>query len=184
MGRSRATAGCSASSSLRSGMQAPRSLTSGGRTSVGTHSCSTRLSALSWGILLEALIAAGELDEAEEILATWHERASALDRAWALAILARCRGLLLAARGDLDGAFVSFERSLAEHDRTTDPFQHARTLLALGQDAEAREEAWRRPRDSRGRAGRLRAARRAALGRTDPRRAHADRRACPRQTAS
>ena len=30
----------------------------------------------------------------------------ALDRAWALAILARCRGLLLAARGDLEGAFA------------------------------------------------------------------------------
>ena len=84
------------------------------------------------GDLLEALIAVGELDEAEEVLATWHERAAALDRAWALAILARCRGLLLAARGDLDGAFASFERSLAEHDRSTDPFQHARTLLALG----------------------------------------------------
>ncbi|MBA3365143.1 MAG: helix-turn-helix transcriptional regulator, partial [Actinobacteria bacterium] len=55
-----------------------------------------------------------------------------LDRAWALAILARCRGLLLAARGDLDGAFASFERALAEHARSVDPFHHARTLLSLG----------------------------------------------------
>ena len=55
-----------------------------------------------------------------------------LDRAWALAILARGRGLLLAARGDLEGAFASFERALAEHARSTDPFHHARTLLALG----------------------------------------------------
>ena len=87
---------------------------------------------LELGDLLEALISVGELDEAEEVLTTWHERAASLDRAWALAILARCRGLLLAARADLDGAFASFERSLAEHTRTTDPFQHARTLLALG----------------------------------------------------
>jgi DNA-binding CsgD family transcriptional regulator len=87
---------------------------------------------LELGDLLEALIAVGELDEADEILATWQERAGALDRAWALAILARCRGLLVAARGDLDGAFASFERALAEHARSTDPFQHARTLLALG----------------------------------------------------
>jgi DNA-binding CsgD family transcriptional regulator len=84
------------------------------------------------GDLLEALIATGELDEADGILATWDVRARALDRAWALAILARCRGLLLAARGDLDGAFASFDRALAEHERSTDPFHHARTLLALG----------------------------------------------------
>ncbi len=84
------------------------------------------------GDLLEALIATGELDEADAILETWEERAEALDRAWALAILARGRGLLLAARGDLEGAFASFERALDEHARSTDPFHHARTLLALG----------------------------------------------------
>jgi DNA-binding CsgD family transcriptional regulator len=87
---------------------------------------------LELGDLLEALIAVGELDEVDAVLITWQERAAAVDRAWALAILARCRGLLLAARGDLDGAFASFERALAEHARSTDPFHHTRTLLALG----------------------------------------------------
>ena len=87
---------------------------------------------LELGDLLEALIAVGELDEADEVIATWQERAARLDRAWALAILARCRGLLLAARGDLEDAFSSFDRALAEHERSTDPFHHARTLLALG----------------------------------------------------
>ncbi len=87
---------------------------------------------LELGDLLEALVTAGELDEADEILATWHERADRLDRAWLLAILARCRGLVLAARGDLDAAFESFEQALAEHARSTDPFHEARTLLALG----------------------------------------------------
>jgi DNA-binding CsgD family transcriptional regulator len=87
---------------------------------------------LELGDLLEALIATGEHDEAEDIIATWEERSQRLDRAWALAILARARGLLLAARGDLDGAFASFDRALAEHDRSSDPFHHARTLLALG----------------------------------------------------
>jgi DNA-binding CsgD family transcriptional regulator len=87
---------------------------------------------LELGDLLEALISVGELDEADDVLATWDRRAASLDRAWALAILARCRGLLLAARGDVDGAFTSFERALVEHDRSIDPFQHARTLLALG----------------------------------------------------
>ena len=84
------------------------------------------------GDLLEALIAVGELDEAGDVLAAWEEQAVKLDRAWALAILARCGGLLLAARGDLEGAFAGFERALAEHARSTDPFHHARTLLALG----------------------------------------------------
>ncbi len=81
---------------------------------------------------LEALIAVGRLDEAEGKLIPWEERSQALDRPWALAILARYRALLLAARGDFEGAFASFERALSEHARSTDPFQHARTLLALG----------------------------------------------------
>jgi DNA-binding CsgD family transcriptional regulator len=87
---------------------------------------------LELGDLLEALIAVGELDESDAILTTWEARAGALDRAWALAILARCRALLLAARGDLEDAFVSFERALSEHARSADPFHHARTLLAFG----------------------------------------------------
>ena len=87
---------------------------------------------LELGDLLEALIAVGELDEAGDILATWEARARALDRAWALAILARCRALLLAARGDLEGAFASFERALSQHACSCDPFHHARTLLAFG----------------------------------------------------
>jgi DNA-binding CsgD family transcriptional regulator len=82
--------------------------------------------------LLDALVAAGELDEAESLVAPWEERALALDRAWALAIAGRARALLAAARGDLDGAFGLFERAVAEHERSQDPFQHARTQLALG----------------------------------------------------
>jgi DNA-binding CsgD family transcriptional regulator len=81
---------------------------------------------------LEALIAVGRLEDAERKLVPWEERSRALDRSWALAITARCRALLLAARGDFAGAQASFERAIAEHGRTQDPFQHARTLLALG----------------------------------------------------
>lgn len=87
---------------------------------------------LELGDLVEAQIAAGELDAADQVLAEWEPRAAAVDRAWALALVARGRGLLLAARGDLDGAFAAFDRALAEHDRDVDPFQQARTLLALG----------------------------------------------------
>ena len=81
---------------------------------------------------LEALVAVGELDEAEQRLHPWEQRSRVLDRPWALAITARCRALLLAARGDLASAQPCFERALAEHARTQDPFQHARTLLAFG----------------------------------------------------
>jgi DNA-binding CsgD family transcriptional regulator len=81
---------------------------------------------------LEALIAVGELGEAERRVNEWEERAKAVDRSWALAITARCHALVLAARGDFVGAQAGFERALAEHARTQDPFQHARTLLAQG----------------------------------------------------
>jgi DNA-binding CsgD family transcriptional regulator len=81
---------------------------------------------------LEALIAVGELDEAERRLAPWEGRARELDRAWAIAITARSRALLLAARGDLARSFVAFDEALAEHARCVHPFEHARTLLALG----------------------------------------------------
>ena len=87
---------------------------------------------LELGDFLEALVAAGELDRADEVIATWQERTQKLDRASTLAILARSRGLLLAAQGDLESAFASFDEALREHARTEEPFQRARTLLALG----------------------------------------------------
>ena len=62
------------------------------------------------------------------------------------------RALLLAARGDLAGAQAGFERALAEHARTQDPFQHARTLLAQGsrsgERSSAAPPAWRSSRRS------------------------------------
>jgi DNA-binding CsgD family transcriptional regulator len=81
---------------------------------------------------LDALVSVGALDEAEAVLGPWEQRARTLDRAWALAIAARVRALVLAGRGDLDGALATFETALAEHGRAEDPFQQARTLLALG----------------------------------------------------
>jgi DNA-binding CsgD family transcriptional regulator len=82
--------------------------------------------------LLDALVVVGELDEAEALAARWEQEGRRLDRAWALAIAARTQALVRGARGDFDGALVAFDEALAEHARTQDPFQHARTLLALG----------------------------------------------------
>lgn len=81
---------------------------------------------------LEALILIGELDRAEALLRTFGERACELDRTWALATSARCRGLLLAARGDLAGAQKAFEHALREHERIELPVDRARVLLSQG----------------------------------------------------
>jgi DNA-binding CsgD family transcriptional regulator len=55
-----------------------------------------------------------------------------LDRAWALATAARCRGLLAAARGDPHAALAHFQGALQEHQRVPRPFELARTLRAQG----------------------------------------------------
>jgi DNA-binding CsgD family transcriptional regulator len=82
---------------------------------------------------IEALIGVGDLDRAEAEIVALEERARELDRPWALCVAARCRGLLLAAQGDLDGALASLEQAIVEHERLPMPFERARTLLALGQ---------------------------------------------------
>jgi ATP/maltotriose-dependent transcriptional regulator MalT len=82
--------------------------------------------------LLDALVAAGDLEEAEAEANRLERRGRALDRPWALAMAVRCRALLVAAAGDPVGAQDLFEQALAEHGRTEDPFQLARTLLVQG----------------------------------------------------
>jgi DNA-binding CsgD family transcriptional regulator len=81
---------------------------------------------------IEALVGVGRLDEAEAMLVEWEELGRRLDRPRALATGARCRGFLLAARGDQQGALESLEQALVEHERLPVPFERARTLLALG----------------------------------------------------
>ena len=51
---------------------------------------------------------------------------------WAVAVAARCRGLLAAAEDDLAAALTAFERSLAELEGLPYPFERGRTLLCLG----------------------------------------------------
>ena len=81
---------------------------------------------------IEALVALGHLDRAEELVDVLERIGRANDRAWALAVSARGRALVLAASGDLAGARASIERALREHERLPDPFERARTLLARG----------------------------------------------------
>jgi DNA-binding CsgD family transcriptional regulator len=81
---------------------------------------------------IEALVGAGRIDEAEALAVELEARGRRLDRARLLATGARCRGLVLAARGDLQAAAAALERTLDEHMRLPVPLELARTLLALG----------------------------------------------------
>jgi DNA-binding CsgD family transcriptional regulator len=84
------------------------------------------------GDAAEALIAVGRAEEAEAITSWLQERGAALDRTWAIAVGARCRGLILAAEGNVGLAEEALERALAAHEELPMPIERARTLLALG----------------------------------------------------
>jgi len=84
------------------------------------------------GDAIEAALAVADVDRAEALLARFEERAACSRIPWNLAVSKRCRGLVLAARGDLDAAAEALELALAEHDRCPMPFERARTLLARG----------------------------------------------------
>jgi DNA-binding CsgD family transcriptional regulator len=81
---------------------------------------------------VEALVALGELGSAERLTDRLDEQGQALDRSLAVATSARCRGLIAAARGDLQEAEEHLQRSLHEHARTEQPFELGRTLLVAG----------------------------------------------------
>ncbi|HEX2213347.1 MAG TPA: LuxR C-terminal-related transcriptional regulator, partial [Mycobacterium sp.] len=55
------------------------------------------------------------------------------NRAWMLAVGARCRGMLLAAQGELEAAHAATQRAMAAHDDLPMPFERARTQLLVGQ---------------------------------------------------
>jgi DNA-binding CsgD family transcriptional regulator len=81
---------------------------------------------------IEALIALDRLGEAEESLAFLEECAERTGRVSALAAAGRCRGMLQAENGDLNGALASLERALRHHEEVSMPFERARTLLVSG----------------------------------------------------
>ena len=81
---------------------------------------------------VEALVALGRLDEAEALVGPFEEAGKNLDRAWAIATGARCRALVLAARGDLAGASAAADEAVRVHDQLPLPFELGRTLLVRG----------------------------------------------------
>jgi len=83
--------------------------------------------------LAEALIQRGRLSEAEALIDLFERNGRRVDRPWMLANGGRCRAMLLAARGDLEGASLAAARAMTEHDRLPMPFERARTQLLVGQ---------------------------------------------------
>ncbi|ORA34447.1 AAA family ATPase [Mycobacterium aquaticum] len=81
----------------------------------------------------EALIQVGRYEDAEPLVDALERNGRRLDRPWMLACGARCRAMLSAGRGDLDGAEQAATLALAEHERLPMPFERARTQLLLGQ---------------------------------------------------
>lgn len=82
---------------------------------------------------VEALIALGRLDEAESPIEALERNGAKLDRPWMLAVGGRCRGMLLAARGELREALDAVQRAMVEHGRLPMPFEQARTQLLMGE---------------------------------------------------
>lgn len=79
--------------------------------------------------LVEALVRVDRADEARSRLDAFAVRAQAKGLPWALARLARCRGLLAG-----DGDFPDrFDEALRLHERTPDRFEEARTRLCYGE---------------------------------------------------
>jgi DNA-binding CsgD family transcriptional regulator len=91
------------------------------------------LARLAGSAAIEALVATGDLHQAKRLLAQIDQRAADGDSALRPLVL-RSRGLLLAAEGDHERATVSLEAAALppEPPQGGDPFELARTLLALG----------------------------------------------------
>ena len=80
----------------------------------------------------EALVALDRADDAAALVDDWEEHALRLDRAWVLAQVARCRGVVAAGRGEVAEASVRLTEAVEKHEAVGDPFGRAQALLALG----------------------------------------------------
>jgi DNA-binding CsgD family transcriptional regulator len=81
---------------------------------------------------VEALLALGRLDDAASALDRWEADGVRLRREWVLAQALRCRGLVAAARGDVERGLALLEEAIGKHEAVGDPLGRARSLLAVG----------------------------------------------------
>ncbi len=82
---------------------------------------------------IESLVLLGRLDEAALLTRELERRGDVLHRPTLTGIAARSRGLVLGARGDLEGAIRSAQQAVATFDDLGLPFERARALLVLGE---------------------------------------------------
>lgn len=82
---------------------------------------------------IEAYVAAGRVEEAEQLVHALGAWGFDHDRPWALATSARGQAMVHQARADLPAAAAAAERAVIEHKRLPMPFELGRTLLVLGQ---------------------------------------------------
>jgi ATP/maltotriose-dependent transcriptional regulator MalT len=83
-------------------------------------------------LLVDALVAIGDLDRAEAILGPFEAAATARGRCSAMAAAARARGTLEAARGNPEHAEIAFQAALTHASQVDLPFDHALLQLAYG----------------------------------------------------
>jgi ATP/maltotriose-dependent transcriptional regulator MalT len=81
---------------------------------------------------VEVLVGLGRTGEARALLEPYEERATALARTFALARVAHCRGLILAAEGDLAGAETAAALAVTINAEHRWAVHLGRSLLALG----------------------------------------------------
>ena len=79
-----------------------------------------------------ALVATGQIAEAERLVAQLDSSTQANQLPWSTAMAGRCHGLLHAANGDLPAAITVLVQALTDHVRLPMPFEEARTRLLLG----------------------------------------------------
>jgi DNA-binding CsgD family transcriptional regulator len=90
--------------------------------------------------LIEALVAAGDVDRARRMMEVIEQRARRFHRHSRLAVAARSRAIVEAASGRLDNAIAALEEALQEHDLAPIAFDRARTELVLGRVRRRRRE--------------------------------------------
>jgi ATP/maltotriose-dependent transcriptional regulator MalT len=82
---------------------------------------------------IEAMVASGRLDEAGALIDRLERNGRELGRAWMLFVAARCRGMWLAATGDVEAAVHVVAAAVEAHQGLQMPLEHARAQLLLGQ---------------------------------------------------
>jgi len=81
---------------------------------------------------IETLLALGRTEEAQSLLGSWQAAAESTGRDWVLAHVARCHGLVHAARGEVAEALAALDEAAERHAAVDDAFGRSRALLALG----------------------------------------------------